>query len=377
MKAAIIGGGISGLAMALAFEKVGLDYTLYEKADELNEVGAGIWVSVNALKVFEWTGTVQKLIKRAVTLEKLSITDRQFNLLQNIDQKTIKRKTGYSNASIHRAVLQKCLYDELPPEKINLGYEVESLETTAKGTVILHFTNGKQAQADYVVAADGIHSAIRTQLWGECPLRDTGQLCWRGVSDIKLEGDLQKAAMESWGYQIRFGFSVISQSQVYWFAVTNSHNTGEHLSKEELLNLFADFNPVVSQIIVHTPEEKIIFRQLKDLKPIKTWHQNRVVLIGDAAHATTPNLGQGAAQGIEDAYYLSQYLETAVSVEEAFTKFEKQRRKKVNNVVSTSWQTGKIAHLKYGRSIRNFVFRHAPKSMMTKRMIKLYTLSPL
>ena len=377
MKAAIIGGGISGLAMALAFEKTGQDYTLYEKAEGLNEVGAGIWISVNALKVFEWTGTVQKLIEKSVTLEKLSITDQQFNPLQNIDQQAIKQKTGYSNASIHRAVLQKCLYDEVPPGKINMGYEVESLETTADGKVILHFTNGKQAQPDYVIAADGIHSAVRTQLFGECPLRDTGQLCWRGVADIELKDDLEKAAMESWGKQIRFGFSVIGPSQVYWFAVTNSGITNEHLSKEELLNLFADFNPLVNQIIQQTPKDKIIFRRLKDLKPIKTWHQDRVVLIGDAAHATTPNLGQGAAQGIEDAYYLSQYLKTTTSVEEAFSKFEKQRSKKVNSVVSTSWQTGKIAHLKYGRSIRNFIFRNTPQNTMTKRMIKLYTLDPL
>ena len=141
--------------------------------------------------------------------------------------------------------------------------------------------------------------------------------------------------------------------------------------QQKLLTMFSDFHSVVKQLICATSEDKIIRNDINDLKTLTRWHKNNICLIGDAGHATTPNMGQGGAQAIEDAYYLS-HLHTSVANENSFESFQKKRQPKVNSIVKQSWTTGKIAHWKYGTGLRNQLIKNIPKKIDLKKMIEMY-----
>ena len=177
-----------------------------------------------------------------------------------------------------------------------------------------------------------------------------------------------------WGNQVRFGISKIAKDKAYWFAVATADQHSKEnksLMKENLLEKFSGFHPVISELITATAVTKILKNDINDLKPMQKWYKNNICLIGDAGHATTPNMGQGGAQAIEDAYYLSNLIEAKPN-ENVFELFQKRRQKKVNLVVKQSWSTGKMAHWKFGKKTRNFLLQNVPKRIIEKKMIELY-----
>jgi 2-polyprenyl-6-methoxyphenol hydroxylase-like FAD-dependent oxidoreductase len=193
---------------------------------------------------------------------------------------------------------------------------------------------------------------------------------------MNLPGRLQNLGQEAWGDPIRFGFSPIYQNEVYWFAVAKQHHekrAEKRGPKAYLMELFEDFAPLVQSLIHHTNAPCIHHAAIQDLKRLPFWHGDKVCLLGDAAHATTPNMGQGACQGIEDAYYISKYLSGATGhPATAFRKFQSSRRKKVDYIVNTSWRIGKMAHSPIWQSIMKLMLKVTPERMLNTRMDKLY-----
>ena len=207
-------------------------------------------------------------------------------------------------------------------------------------------------------------------------LRDSNQICWRGVADIALPASHQNICMESWGKGVRLGFTHINASQVYWFAVAKKDldaGNAEEL-KHHLMAMYSEFDPMVANIIKHTSADSIFKSPLCDLERLKTWSKGRVLLLGDAAHATTPNMGQGAAQGIEDAYYISKLIKDKHDYKELFKAFETKRRKKVDHIVNNSWKFGKLAHSTFGTGIAKAIFSLTPKQKMLDQLAFVYEL---
>jgi len=237
------------------------------------------------------------------------------------------------------------------------------------------FEDGSSCITDYIIGADGINSKVRQQLFPESKKRYTGQTCWRGVADIKLEKAFKNRGMELWGNQVRFGISEVSPNKIYWFAVAlakaNQKDNPKENLHQKLTQLFEGYHPVVHKIIRATPLEKIIRNDINDLQPLQKWYKNNCCLIGDAGHATTPNMGQGGAQAIEDAWVISNLI-VKYPDENIFEKFQNMRQQKVNFIVKQSWNTGKMAHWKYGTWFRNFLLKNMPNSVLEKSVIKLY-----
>jgi 2-polyprenyl-6-methoxyphenol hydroxylase-like FAD-dependent oxidoreductase len=375
MEIAIIGGGIAGLTAALALKKAGIQSTVYEQADQLNEVGAGIWLQPNALKVLNYLGLKEPILQNAIQLDRVDITNHQLKPFQSGDR-VVQDNEGNKIVSIHRAKLQKILVEALPDNSLKLGHELKSL-TQKTSKVELEFEH-TSVSADYVLAADGIHSKIRKQLFPQSALRHSGQTCWRGVAEITLPNQLQKVGREAWGNDVRFGFSQVSNESVYWFAVAKAKPFEEDDDKSSLKDClnkkFKDFHPIVNQIINSTDEQKIIRGDLMDLRRINQWHDHNICLIGDAAHATTPNMGQGAGQGIEDAYVIAKLFSKGGLSEKIFADFERLRREKVDYVVNNSWRFGKLAHSYFGRTIMKTIMKITPESVLNKQLEKLYSL---
>jgi len=370
----IIGAGIGGLSTALAFEKKGINYQLFEKAPILNEVGAGIWLPPNALQVFESLNVLDTIKSAGNSIDRITIGKFDLSPLSDTFQNLVKDTFGYSTVAIHRAVLQKLLIDKLPKEKIQLGKGFKSSKTLKNNRIKITFDDDTTCETDFLIGADGIHSAVRKQLFPKSKIRYSGQTCWRGIADMQMDKEFENRGIELWGNQIRFGISKIAKNKVYWFAVAlDQPNLKDktHLIKEKLSHLFSSFHPLVLQLIAATSEENILRNDIIDLKRLDNWHKNNHCLIGDAAHATTPNMGQGGAQAIEDAYYLSSLIKNNTE-ENIFNQFQQKRRKKVDAIVKNSWTTGKMAHWKYGSGFRNFILSNIPKNTFEKKMLEMY-----
>lgn len=374
MDIAIIGGGIAGLTTALALKQKGFSATVYERADELNEIGAGIWIQPNALQVLNHLGLKEELLNSGVQLDRVDITDNQlrpFSKGGNI----VQDQKGNKIVSIHRARLHKILYDSLPKNTVKLDCELKSFTQNSDGIKLdFHDTS---ISADFVLAADGINSKTRKQLFPKSSLRDSGQTCWRGIANMALPDQLQNLGREAWGNNVRFGFSQVSEDSVYWFAVAKSApfiKDDLPQLKDNLKTMFESFHPIVNQIIMETEEQKIIRGDLLDLKRLDRWHSQNICLLGDAAHATTPNMGQGAGQGIEDAYTIAELFSKYSASPQLFEQFEKVRRDKVDYVVNNSWRFGKMAHSRAGKLLLKSIVKLTPEKIMKKQLEKLYKL---
>ena len=372
---AIIGAGIGGLTTALAFEKLNIPYHLYEKSDAINAIGAGIWLAPNALKVYEWLGILDQIKEAGNSIDRITIATADLKPLTDSKQDEAKEEYGYSTIAIHRAELQKVLSKNVPKTNISWGKGLESYTETTE-EVILQFLDATTTSVNYLIAADGINSVIRKQLVPESEIRYSGQTCWRGVTNFKLPVDFNHRGLEMWGKQTRFGISKLSKDKTSWFAVVKSKpflTDNKETLKDDLLKKYEDYTTVVKDLIANTDTSNILRNDIIDLKPIKKWYSNKVCLLGDAGHATTPNMGQGGAQAIEDAYFLAKII-AEEKTENTFAEFQNTRYKKVSSIVNQSWLTGKVAHLGFGASIRNMVFRSMPKSMIDKKMHYIYTL---
>lgn len=371
MKIAIIGGGIGGLTTALALKQNGQEVTVYESATEIKPVGAGIIMANNAMQVFDKLGVRKKIESAGHKISNIKITDAQLNTITASDLTKFENKYGVYNVAIHRAELQNILANEIGFQNIQLSKRL--LKIQQESSFKLTFDDNTSIDADIVIGADGIKSTVRNELFGKGNIRDTKQRCWRGITKFDWTSKYSHEAFEAWGKGKRFGFVKISDKEVYWYAVIN-----ESLRKNNanITELFKDFHPEIRKIISETQNDKIIFNDIIDLQPINQWQKGKVCLIGDAAHATTPNMGQGACQAVEDAYVLGKLFGKGKSAEDVFAQYERLRMGKAHFIVNTSWTIGKVAHFQNNVAVwlRNTLVKIMPKSANEKQLDKVFNI---
>ncbi|WP_426274277.1 FAD-dependent monooxygenase [Chryseobacterium sp. S-02] len=372
MKIAIIGGGIGGLTTALALQKNNLKVTIYESAPEIKPVGAGIIMANNAMQVFDKLGIRHKIEKAGHKVSTIKITDPQLKILSEVQLNKFELKYGVHNIAIHRGDLQMILAEEIGFGNIKLSKRLSKIEQG--NGYQLTFEDGTIANADAVIGADGIKSVVRQQILNIGKLRSSQQKCWRGVSEFDWMAKYHHQAYEAWGKGRRFGFVRINDQKVYWYAVVNERLVKSPNNPAEF---FSEFNPEIPRIISETSKEEIFVSDILDLEPIFQWQKDRVCLIGDAAHATTPNMGQGACQAIEDAYLLGKLFGEGKSVDEVFSQYEKLRMKKAHYIVNTSSTIGKVSHYENGLAVwlRNALLKATPNSTNEKQLEKVFDIS--
>jgi 2-polyprenyl-6-methoxyphenol hydroxylase-like FAD-dependent oxidoreductase len=365
----IIGAGIGGLTLGNILKQHQYDFTIYEAAPEIKPVGAGIMMAVNAMQVFDQLGLKEKIENAGNKVHRIVIANESLQPISKTEILELEAQYNSCNVAIHRAELQRILAENLSPDAIQLNHSLQKIEK--RENYILDFENGNHIESQIIFGADGIKSPIRNQILKTGTIRNSGQKCWRGLLDFDLPEKHHQEAFEIWGKGKRFGFVKISDKKVYWYACVNEKSFGRSV---EIAEIFNDFDSLVLQLIEATASKNIICNTISDLAPIPQWYSENLCLIGDAAHATTPNMGQGACQAIEDAYIIGKLLENSQDFNTIFKTFQSIRRKKVDYIVNTSRTIGKVSQWERGNSLRNFLMGLIPESMnqkMAKKVIEL------
>ena len=377
MTVEIIGAGISGLTTAIALEKKGFKPRIYEQAKSLKPVGAGIILASNAMQVYRCLGLEQQIMSQGIPLNALNITDGKLKVISKVDLNYFKQKYNLQSLAIHRGKLQQVLLDNLKHTEICLHHQLKNI-TKHRAGYRLDFEDGQSVNSALLIGADGIYSKVRETLFPKSKIRNMKQVCWRGVTKFELPSVYKNELNEAWGQGDRFAFVQFSQDQIYWYAVKSFKQSEKEFSEENLNLYFKKYPPVVQEIIKATPAQTIHTTVMEDLKPIKNWHDKFSCLIGDAAHATTPNMGQGACQSIEDAYILAECLSKQNNLN-AFKTYQKLRMPKAHQVVKQSWQIGKISHWEnpVGIALRNTLIKLIPDKLNQVRLEKLFQLEKM
>jgi salicylate hydroxylase len=313
-RVAVVGAGLGGLNAAIALRQRGFEVTVYEQSGELGEIGAGIQLSPNAMRVIMALGLAHDF--EAIAFEPNRHVVRSWktgSIVSATQMRGVFRSqygAGYFGA--HRADLHAVLQRALPPEFIRLNARCTGIEQWPDRAV-LTFADGRQAEADVVAGADGIHSAVRASLLGPDQPRFTGHICWRGlVPASALPAGLVEPDMTAWfgpngtvvHYYVRRG------ELVNWIAHFEADWRDESWRVEsdwrEAAQAYADWHPLLGELFSRT--QRCYKWALYDRDPLPRWTEGRVTLLGDAAHPMLPYLAQGAAQAIEDGYVLADML---------------------------------------------------------------------
>ena len=256
---------------------------------------------------------------------------------------------------------------------LTLGAEVVHVESSESGATA-RCQDGQRFDADILVGADGLRSTIRRHVLDDGEPIYSGYTSWRGVTRSGAGPGLTRMT-ESWGAGERFGMVAIGHGEIYWFAVADApQGASDRDAHAELLRRFAGWHEPVRAVLEATDPDRIIRTDISDRNPVTRWHSGRVVLLGDAAHPMTPNLGQGACQAIEDAAVLAVELSQATDVPQALVNYERRRVARANAVVMRARRLGQIAQWQHPIAVRvrNTLMRFTPPAAAEKHVRDLW-----
>lgn len=372
-KFTIIGGGIAGLTAAIALAQKGIQATIFEAAPEVKPVGAGIVLAANAMVAYRRLGIDADIIPLGKQLSGFDILSSRGELITKTDTTFLSVDDAPDNFTIHRAVLHNVLLSKIPATSIHTNKRLKSFEQKEKD-IVLHFEDGSSHVTNYLIAADGIHSPVRKQLVPESTPRYSGYTCWRAV--VNTNKFNEAGSSETWGTKGRFGIAPLAGDKVYWFACINAPQNDATMRSFKIADLqreFASYHQDIRTLLNQTTDDALIWSDIIDIRPLQHFVFDNIVLIGDAAHATTPNMGQGACQGIEDAIVLADELSKHTIPREAFKCFEKRRLARTRYITNTSWVLGRMAQMDNGLlcRIRNAFMRSLPEKFKQTQVRKV------
>ena len=369
-RAAIIGGGIGGLTTAIALRKIGFDVDVYERAPELKEVGSGMSLWPNAVRSLNQVDPeiIARLTRPGRSLRRLLMKDENGDRI-----KTLPLPAGDSTGlAIHRAELQSALAQSVPNRSLHLDHSFSRLEQRAN-SVHLHFENGASAEADLVVACDGIRSGVREALGLKTRLSNSDYSVWRGVTPLDLTFDTRQLGLEhdgdfseSYGRGRRFGILRLGPGLIHWYAVTNNSLLPHDLSERAALQeLFAGWHSPIPALIANS--ESVIHSEVQDRLSTLPWVVGRVAILGDAAHPISPTFGQGACLAIEDAVVLAACLQAQQNLPRALRRYEISRYPRCLEILFMSREAGRIAQFQNRTLVhlRKHFIKRAPLAFTT------------
>jgi 2-polyprenyl-6-methoxyphenol hydroxylase-like FAD-dependent oxidoreductase len=336
VKALVAGAGIAGLATGIALRQAGVEVEIVERSPELREIGAGLMIWPNGTRAL----TALRVEVRTVEVNRITLANSRGRRLTELPADAALQRYGSNVSFVHRADLQAALANRFGRERIRLGCQVGGyLEDEARVAVALR--EGALQDADFLVGADGLRSAVRRQLLGDGDPTYLGSTIWRGLAPREAIELPSGEGVNWWGRGSEFLAFHLADGSIYWAGVTKEprgERPGPGGHKRDLLERFGSWTQPVPQLITATEEAAIVRNDMFDRSPSPRWSSGRVTLVGDAAHPMTPNQGQGACQALEDAVALAASLAQTTNLTEAFRLYERRRLRRANRVVEQSRQ---------------------------------------
>jgi salicylate hydroxylase len=387
LRIAVIGGGIGGLTAAVALCRCGFEAHVFEQAGLLRELGAGIGLSPNALKVLYALGLKDGLLSCGTAID--AIVGRDWttkNELYRLPLKGINEtRYGLTNLQIHRGDLLKLLAGAVSPSNIHLNMRCVDV-ASERDQAVLAFEDGTESKFDLVIGCDGIGSRVRAILHGPDTPRYTGNMCWRAVVAAENLPAPQPPDMNNWlgsgghitTYYVRRG-AVLNVLAVQETPSWREESWSIEATPPELLAAYPDVHPELRTVLEWT--EHCFKWGLFDRDPLATWSRQRVTLLGDAAHPMLPFLGQGAAMAIEDAYVLARELARSGDVSSALRSYEAERIPRTARAQLTARARAKTLHMtslkvRLNRLFRNWLDRWDPFKSSDLNMDWVYGYDP-
>lgn len=354
-RAVVVGAGIAGLSAAHVLGQLGYEVELLERDTKLRAEGAGLMLWPNAVRALGAIGLGDVVAESTQVVAAAVTLTPSGELLTRVPLDRIAKRFG-PLVSAHRADLLSSLRARVSAE-VRFGAEV----TAADGEL---YSSGEPLGADLIVGADGIGSVVRELIAPGIAPRAAGYAAWRGVAETG-EATPDRAS-ETMGRGKRFGLVPLKGGRTYWFAVVADGDGGDDLEAE-----FGDWHRPIADVLAATPIPERSYLPLYDLPPLPRWHQDRTILLGDAAHATTPNLGQGAAQALEDVAALAPLL-GAQPPAEAFLVLERRRKRRAERIVKQSRAIGRIAQASnpVAARLRDLAARGTPELLAYQQMAR-------
>lgn len=349
-RAIIVGGNFAGLSAAIALNRVGIEVAVFERANVLRGIDAGVVLQITAMKALKKMGLLEQV--SGITghpIKAIELKSPNGKLLATIPQSHVGMDLGTPGFVVHRAELLDVLASEVEGMGIvHLNANCVGFEQDKEG-IIVQFEDGREERGIALIGADGINSIVRKISLGNEPLRYSGYTAWRAMpsfTNVAIDPNILQQAS---GRELLFGIYP-GKNKVYWFAGKRTPADGKDDSvgrKRELLDLFKGWFAPIEALIEATDESSILRNDVYDRRPVDHWGTGRLTLTGDAAHPTTPTLGQGAGMAIEDAVVLAkelamvQDLSDFASVENALRAYERNRMQRTAFIVNESWKLGK------------------------------------
>jgi salicylate hydroxylase len=352
-KVVVIGAGIGGLAAACALRRAGAEVSIYEQAPAIGEVGAGIQITPNGVKALRGLGLEEEILKVGFRPQAIigldGLTGRETFRTPLTDS---PRMYGAPYLQTHRAELHEVLWRGAGVVPIHLGMRCAGARTEG-ASAIARFADGTEVEADLIVGADGIHSAVRRSVFSDEPARYTGTMCWRGIVPFDApDFELVAPATSAWfgphghvvTYWIRGGRGV-NIVAVHETKNWQDESWSARSTREEMLAAYPGWHPRLLKLLGMSQD---IFKWgLFDRDPMRSWSAGRVTLLGDAAHAMLPFLSQGAAMSLEDGYVLGRLVGHggADGVLAALAAYERERLPRTSRVLLRAREQGRKNHL--------------------------------
>ena len=376
MKAKILiaGGGIGGLTAAIALRQRGFTVEVCEQAEELREIGAGLSLWPNATRVLASLGLLEEALARSEAIERLQIKTWRGELLSEM---TNVARYDTPSICIHRAELHALLKAQLPADCVRLGQRIESFEQRGE-RVVARTAAGIEAEGDALIGADGLRSAVRAQLLGPEPPVYRGYFTLRAIARFALPPNEPSVGCETWGRGLRFGMWSMKGGRMYWYAAVKAPAGTDKSAaawKDEAAALFKEWHAPIPAIIAATEPAAMLKHDILDRPPARRWGAGRVTLLGDAAHPTTPNLGQGACLAIEDAWTLAKSLAAEADIAAALRRYEAARARRTAFIVREARRIGWMGQWQnpLAVALRNTWVKLAPPSLIERRQHAYYS----
>ncbi len=352
MRALIAGAGIAGLTSAIALRERGIEATVLERAGAAQEIQVGGCIHMwhNGMRGLQRIGVGDRLLElagEAAVVDRAEFRTANGRLMYGWSVREIERQVGSPTFGVRRPDLHRVLLDAVEDGVVRFGETCEGFEQDGEG-VRVRLASGEEERGDVLIGADGMRSALRAELPGATQPRYAGYVSWQAIARVGTDVVPVGLFRVLWGRGARFLFYRIGPEDVYWegtFAAPAGGGEPVERRRQAVLERFRGWSAPVETIVGATEGEAITRADMYDRPTSKQWGAGRVTLIGDAAHAMTNALGQGANQAIEDAVVLAGRLADGADPADGLRAYEAERIPRTTKFASMSWSLARASRL--------------------------------